>query len=128
MPVLWSATGRAFAAFCPGPALDALIESELAAATEARRQQLPGREAVQALFAQIREQGCAPLRDVLLSGVSAVAAPIFDVDGKVPAVMTALGPSGSFDPAPERGTALLVRHAAAAVSARLGAGPRVRED
>ena len=122
LPVLWSATGRAFGAFSNG-ALDPLIETELAAATPEQRRQLPDRQAVDALFAEIRSLRCAPVRDVLLNGVSAVAAPIFNADAKVAAVITALGPSGSFDPTPGGSTALFVRRAAESLSTRLGYHP-----
>ena len=76
------------------------------------------------LHEEIRLLRCAPVRDVLLNGVSAVAAPVFDADDRLCAVMTALGTSGSFDPTPGGSTALVVRQAADAVSARLGHRPR----
>lgn len=120
MPVLWSATGRAFGAFSDAGILDVLIRTELAAATEEQRRQLPDRHAVDTLFEEIRRLRCAPLRDVLLNGVSAVAAPIFNADERLAAVMTALGTSGTFDPTPGGNTALVVRQAANTVSARLG--------
>lgn len=120
LPVLWSATGRAFGAFGPATAVDEFINSELAMATPEQRRQLPDREAVEALFKEIRALRCAPIRDVLLTGVSAVAAPVFDANARVSAVMTALGPSGLFDPTPGGSTALVVRRAADAVSERLG--------
>lgn len=120
MPVLWSATGRAFGAFADGGMLDALIQTELEAATPEQRRQLPDRQAVDGLFEEIRHLRCAPVRDVLLNGVSAVAVPIFNANEKLAAVMTALGPSGSFDPTPGGSTALVVRQAANSISARLG--------
>ncbi len=123
MPVLWSATGRAFAAFSDRLDLAQLIDAELAAATPAQRALLPDRAAVDALLKKVRAAGCAPLRDVLLNGVSAVAVPVFDAGQRVAAVLTALGISGSFDPAPEGETAQRVRAAADAVSVRLGGRP-----
>jgi len=120
LPVLWSATGRAFGAFSQAAALKRQIKEELATATPERRRQLPNLRAVDGLFQEIRTLRCAPVRDVLLNGVSAVAAPIFDATGKVAAVLTALGPSGGFDPTPGGSTALLVLQAANAVSVRSG--------
>jgi DNA-binding IclR family transcriptional regulator len=121
MPMLWSATGRAFGAFSDAASLfEETIRSELAEATPERRRLLPDRKAVDALFEEIRLLRCAPVRDVLLNGVSAVAAPIFDANERLCAVMTALGTSGSFDPTPGGSTALVVRQAADSVSARLG--------
>ena len=123
MPMLWSATGRAFGAFSNAPSFAALIDSDLATATPEQRRQLPDRAAVDALFEQIRRLRCAPVRDVLLIGVSAVAAPIFDAGGKLAAVMTALGTSGTFDPTPGGSIALTVQQAADSVSSRLGWRP-----
>ncbi len=120
LPVLWSATGRAFGAFSGVAALRKLIDAELANSTPKQRSQLPNRKAVEALFEQIRSLRCAPLRDVLLEGVSAVACPIFNASGAVAAVITALGPSGGFDPTPGGSEALLVMRAADSLSAKLG--------
>jgi DNA-binding IclR family transcriptional regulator len=120
LPILWSATGRAFGAFSDAAAVKTRIKEELAAATAEHRRQLPNQRAVDALFQEIRSLRCAPMRDVLLNGVSAVAAPVFNATGKVAAVITALGPSGGFDPTPGGATASLVLRAANAVSERLG--------
>jgi DNA-binding IclR family transcriptional regulator len=120
LPVLWSATGRAFGAFSRANSIRQRVKEELASATPERRRQLPSQRAVDTLFQEIRLLRCAPMRDVLLNGVSAVAAPIFDAAGEVAAVLTALGPSGSFDPTPGGSTATLVQQAATAVSTRLG--------
>lgn len=122
MPVLWSATGRAFGAFARSAVLDALVAGELAGATPEHRRLVPDREAADRLFAAIRSMGCAPVRDVMLNGISAVAAPVFNADGAVTVVMTALGPTGAFDPEPEGDVARWVRQAAAAVGKRLGHG------
>ena len=120
MPVLWSATGRAFGAFSRREALDALIRTELTAATPEQRRLLPDVPAVDALFNEIRRLRCAPVKDLLLTGVSAVAVPIFNADTNLAAVITALGTSGSFDPTSEGSTALVVRQAAESVTAHLG--------
>ncbi len=81
---------------------------------------LVDRRAADHLFEEIRAQGCAPVSDLYLNGISAVAAPVRNADGGVPVVITALGPSGAFDPSPGGEIAGAVRQAAAAVSQRLG--------
>lgn len=124
MPVLWSATGRAFGAFIQSSLLVATVQTELAEASPERRRLLPDQQAVDALFTEIRSLRCAPIRDVLLVGVSAVAVPIFNADGGLAAVLTALGPSGGFDPTPGGSTSLVVRQAADSVSTRLGFRPQ----
>ncbi|MDX3907131.1 MAG: IclR family transcriptional regulator [Pigmentiphaga sp.] len=122
MPVLWSATGRAFGAFSRSTVLEALIANELRTATAEQRRQVPDRRAADRLFDEIRTLGCAPVRDLLLNGISAVAAPVFNADGTVTVVMTALGPTGAFDPTPTGEIARAVREAAATTSKRLGHG------
>ncbi|VCU70539.1 HTH-type transcriptional regulator YiaJ [Pigmentiphaga humi] len=122
MPVLWSATGRAFGAFSRTAALAALIDREWMGATPAQRALLPDREAVDALLREVRALGCAPVRDVLLNGISAVAVPVFNADGGVAVVITALGPSGAFDPDPSGAVALTLRQGAANIGKRLGYG------
>lgn len=126
VPVLWSATGLAFAAFQKSALVDALITQELAAATEEQRRQLPHRNAVEAMLEGFRTQGCTWVRDTVLRGVSAVAAPVFDTAGHVPAVIVAIGVSDSFDVRPDGPNALALRRAASAVSQRLGYLPALK--
>jgi DNA-binding IclR family transcriptional regulator len=52
--VLWSATGRAFAAFMPWEKLEAFINLELQDTTPEQRRLLRDRKAVKALFAEIQ--------------------------------------------------------------------------
>ena len=120
VPVLWSATGLAFAAFDRSDLIEALITQELAAATAEQRRQLPNRKAVDAMLASFRKHGCTWVRDQMLQGVSAIAAPIFNAGGRVAAVIVALGVSGSFDVRPDGPNAAEMRRAAQAVSLRLG--------
>lgn len=120
MPLLWSATGRAFAAFHQTDLVDAQITQELAAASEAQRRELPNRKAVEALMANYRAHGCTWLQDQPLQGVGSLAAPIFGAHGQVAAVLVALGVAGSFDIRPDGPNAAELRRSAASVSQRLG--------
>lgn len=120
VPVLWSATGLTFAAFDRTDLIDTLITQELAARTPEQRRQLPNRKAVDVMLASFRQHGCTWVRDQLLKGVSAIAAPIFDASGRVAAAIVALGVSDSFVVRPEGSNATVIRQAAEAVSRRLG--------
>lgn len=122
LPILWSATGRVFGAFESNSLIDALIKAELRNATPAQRELLVNRKAADALFATVRSDGCAAIRDVLLAGISAVAAPVFDFNGHVCAVITALSTSGQIDPDPGGELAADLKRRAAAVSRRMGHG------
>lgn len=123
MPVLWSATGRCFATFDLSEQVDAQITRELGRATDEQRRMLPHRKAVDALLASYRAKGCTWVVDTLLKGVSGVTAPVFDSAGHVPAVIVALGVTGSFDASPDGANAQAVRRSAARVSERLGYPP-----
>ncbi|TFY99758.1 IclR family transcriptional regulator [Ramlibacter rhizophilus] len=120
MPVLWSATGRAFAAFQRSAVVEAVITRELAAATAQQRRELPDRKAVEAMLAGYRPHGCTWLRDQPLKGVGSLAAPVFEANGQVAAVVVALGVAETFDLRPDGPNAKVLRAAAQSVSQRLG--------
>jgi DNA-binding IclR family transcriptional regulator len=46
---------------------------------------------------EIRSTGISPADGTQLASVSALSAPIFDVDGRIVAAITSLGPRGDFD-------------------------------
>ena len=124
LPLLWSATGQAFLGWLSGDAIDQQAQADWSAAGAAQRAQLaeaaPGEPPVDALRRRVRAQGCATVRDLLTAGISAVAAPILQHDGHVVAVLTALGASGGFDPAPGGRIAGRVVQEAGAISRALG--------
>lgn len=123
LPMLWSATGRAFAAFAAPARVEAMITEELAAAPPSRRREFPDRAAVARAFEEIRANGCAVVRDVLADGISAVAAPVFDAQGRVAAVLTVLGTTGRIDPDPASPLARALMASAARISTALGGEP-----
>ncbi|KTT25885.1 IclR family transcriptional regulator [Pseudacidovorax intermedius] len=121
LPLLWSATGRAFLGWLGDETrVRALADEELAAAGAARRASLDGAAPIDRLCAAVRAAGCAWVRDTNLPGISAIAAPLFDHAGRVRAVITALGATGGFDPDPDGAIGRAVRQAAQAASRQLG--------
>ena len=120
MPLLWSATGRAFLGFLNDAGMRRLAADELAAATPAARQGLASADPISKLQALVREQQVACVRDTYLPGISAVAVPIYNHTGRVIAVLTALGPSGGFDPCSTGLVASALRREARDISALLG--------
>ncbi|GAA5234232.1 IclR family transcriptional regulator [Verticiella sediminum] len=127
LPVLWSATGRAFLGMAEDASVAMLAQAELAAAPPARRATLDPDDPIGALQRQVRQAGCASVRDTNLPGISAVAAAIHDYTGRVVAVLTALGASGGFDAGIDGANARAVRAEVDAVSRALGyegVGPR----
>ena len=81
---------------------------------------LPMPDPIAQLQEEVREAGCAIVRDVYLRGISAVAAPVYDFTGRVCAVITALGATGGFDPAADGVIAKSVLREAEATSTKLG--------
>lgn len=68
----------------------------------------------------VRRVGLATSRDSVVAGVSAAAAPVFEASGRLVMALTAIGPSASFDTAPESALVKPLREAAALLSRRLG--------
>lgn len=123
LPMLWSATGRAFLGWLGDEArVRALAEAELAQADGRHRASLADERPIAQLCESVRAAGCAWVRDTNLPGISAIAAPLFDHAGRVRAVITALGATGGFDPDPEGPVGLALREAASAASRHLGHG------
>jgi len=124
LSLLWSATGRAFLGLQGDARLLALAHDELAAAPPEMRAALASElgdgDPVERVRQVVQAQGLATVRDTYLRGISAVAAPLFDHNGRICAVLTALGASGGFDPAADGAIASAVRREAQAASQGLG--------
>ena len=123
MPFLWSATGQAFLAFSEDSDMRAKAEAEYQAGSAEQRSMLLGPDPVARLCRQVRDQGCAIVRDTLLAGISAIAAPIYDARGHVVAVLTSLGASNGFDTRPEGKVCPSVVQEARSISAAMGFAP-----
>lgn len=120
LPLLWSATGRVFLGLLDDTRVRQMAQDELAQHPTVRRPGLKGRDPIGQLCLEIRRHGMATVRDTYLPGISAVAAPIYDHAGRLCSVLTALGPTGGFDPALDSDIANALRREASAASARLG--------
>lgn len=126
MPLLWSATGQVFLSYLDDAAVRRQAEGELAQAAQAQRMSLTGRDPIDRLRKRVRSQGCAIICGTLLPGISAVAAPVFDYNGHLCAVLTALGASGGFDARPNGRIVSLVMQEASNISAALGYGGAIK--
>jgi DNA-binding IclR family transcriptional regulator len=111
MSLRGTASGRLFAAYLPAARIEA-------ADTE------PGTRLDAAILAEIRHSGVASSQDGVVAGVSAVAAPVFDDQGRIVLSLTAIGPSGSagggFDVTAKGTMAQLLKSAGLALSRQLG--------
>jgi len=108
MSLTRTASGRLFAAWLPQAQTRTLLKREKPG---------PGFAAV---LDAVRREGYAHVEDVLLPGISALAAPVFDGSGALVLSLTAIGPTPVFDGRPGGELALSVVGAAKELSARLG--------
>lgn len=106
-----TATGKAFAAFQSRERLQQALRAD---------GESPSDAAFEADLAQVRAQGVSLALDALSQGVSAMAAPVFDLRGEVVLVLTLIGPTPVFDTAPDGAPARTLRSSAQALSRRLG--------
>ncbi|CAE6934798.1 DNA-binding transcriptional repressor YiaJ [Paraburkholderia domus] len=120
MSVLWSATGRVFLGLLDESCIRAMAEDELAHAPADLRGQLDANDPVGRLRAEVQVAQCATVKDTNLKGISAVAAPLFDFNGRLCGTLTALGATGGFDSSINGPIAAAVRREAQAISVRLG--------
>jgi DNA-binding IclR family transcriptional regulator len=121
MSLLNTATGRVFAAFLPPKMIETFIESGVGRASvgdDAERQM--SRSQIDKAVADIRERGLARAVERPIPGVNAFSAPVFDHTGSIALVITAMGPSHTFDTDWDGPIAEEVRKCAAIASTRLG--------
>ena len=69
----------------------------------------------------VREHGMTRSEDETPPGVDALAAPVFDHEGRSALAVTAIGPAGIFDLAGDGAIARALRACAVRISRRLGA-------
>jgi len=103
-----------------GTASGRLFMAHLPTATTAAADTEPGRPISAHSLAAIRKAGLASAQDGVVMGVSALAAPVFDDQGRIVLSLTAIGPSGNFNLATDGPIAVALRRAGAALSQQLG--------
>ncbi|AIR89547.1 IclR family transcriptional regulator [Pseudomonas cremoricolorata] len=113
LPLLSSSTGLVFAAYLPERETAELRDQELARL---------GRSAddYTALLAEIRNNALHHVHGLLMPGVDALSAPIFNAMGEIAAVMTVVGPTSMFNADSQGPAAERLRLAAQATSWRMG--------
>lgn len=113
LSLLRSASGRVFLTYMPRKTIDAVLQDELA-------ETVLEPAAVQRIINGVRREGVSRIRDTMMVGLSAVAAPVFDHDGRLIYVLTALGQSRQFDTALDGDTVRIMKAKAEELSERLG--------
>jgi DNA-binding IclR family transcriptional regulator len=120
LPLLSSSTGLVFSAFLPNRETVELREQELKASDN---HLLADEQAYAAVCEQIRERGLHHVHGLLLPGVDALSAPVFNAVGNVAAVLTVVGPTSLFHADENGPAAQRLLAATRAVSWRMGYEP-----
>lgn len=120
MSLRGTASGLLFAAYLPG---DEVLRALAAEATEAGAGTVPTRidAALARQLDEIRTHGASRAVDALVTGVSAMAAPVFDERGAIVLSLTAIGPSAMVDTRWDGVVATTLREAARRLSKQMGA-------
>ena len=113
LPPLSSSPGLVFGAYLPERETVDLRDQELAQSGHAAAE-------YDALFARIRERGLHHVHGLLMPGVDALSAPVFNAVGKIAAVITVVGPTSIFHADEEGPAARQLLAAAKAISWRMG--------
>ncbi len=120
LPLLSSSTGLVFGAFLPNRETVELREQELKASDS---HLLADEKAYAAVCEQIRTRGLHHVHGLLLPGVDALSAPVFNAVGNVAAVLTVVGPTSLFHADENGPAAQRLLAATRAVSWRMGYQP-----
>jgi len=116
MPLLVSATGRAFLAWRSDAQVKKLLAAEQA---QRAKQKLPAID-IEAIRREARKHGLARVEGHLMAGISGLAAPILAHDGNAVMVLTAFGTHAVFDARWNGTVAQTLRRVTADASRRLG--------
>ena len=122
-PLLRTATGRVFLAYLPREVTATMIERELAGAPAPTvGWRIRDMDDVDRLIVDVRRQRMGITREEFLPGLSAIAAPVFDHQGRVIAAIAILGKRGSIEDLRPGSIAERLRSTAEDLSRRLGFG------
>jgi DNA-binding IclR family transcriptional regulator len=117
LPLLSSSTGLVFSAYLPERETIELREQEVGDATD---HALADDNVYAALQGQIRSRGLHHVHGLLMPGIDALSAPVFNAMGQVAAVMTIVGPTSLFHADENGPAAQRLLAATRAVSRRMG--------
>lgn len=126
LELLRSATGRVFLAYLPRAATRSMVERELSLiATYLPNELVRTWPDVDELIGKVRTARVGSTHEELIHGLSAVAAPLFDHQGRIVGVLLQVGLSG-FIHSPARPASTKLLQIADSISVKLGFDPSVR--
>lgn len=127
LPLLTTATGRVFLAYVPDQDIHDLLQQELARQSASPKSKLRDMADVQALRAEVLRHGFGRMIGEENPGLVALAAPVFDHDGRIVLTITLVSIIGTMDAEYDGEPARELKAMAHQLSRRLGAPmPMVR--
>lgn len=120
-PLTWSATGLLYSAFEEPSRTARGIDRELEQNRRSNRPMAPqDRASLDRLLDQVRQDGLATVSNGGGESIAGIAAPVFDVTGRLAMALTVFGQAGRVDASPDGALARLVADAAQNLSRMLG--------
>jgi len=121
LPVLSSAAGRVFVTYLDERISAPVVEREMQERKSGRgKRTLTTAREVEAIKAEVRRTGTAIVSGQVREGISAVAVPVFNHEGKIVLVLASFGSERTFDIAPKGAPTMALKRAAANLSLQLG--------
>jgi DNA-binding IclR family transcriptional regulator len=121
LPLLTTATGRVFLAHMSFKEIRSMIDRELKTHNAANKQQTMSMADVEVLREDIRRRGFGESTGEENPGLTALAAPVFDHEGKIALVVTLVGIIGTFKTDDDGEPARILKATVEQLSRRLGA-------
>ncbi len=115
-----TATGRLFAAFSPAALVDPLIKEELRRAKSPPDGERHSLAEYRVALEKIRREQCSFTEGRPLPGISAVSAPVFDLNEQMVAAITIIGPRSAIDCSPSGKQRQELQAFTRSLSAKLG--------
>lgn len=121
LPLIGSATGRIFLTFLPKEITDQHVRREMDLQETLREFKIKDRQQLLTALADIRKRGYAETNQLRrFTGFAGFAAPVFDHESELCAVLTIIGPKGQIDAAKNGSALSVLRQKARELSSRLG--------
>ncbi|HSV83200.1 MAG TPA: IclR family transcriptional regulator [Ramlibacter sp.] len=128
LPVLSSAAGRVFLSYLDVRISAPFVEQEMRERKAVRGNRTPTPTLdVEAIKAEVRRTGAAIVSGEVREGISAVAVPVLNHEGRIVLVLASFGSERSFDIAPDGAPIRALKRAAASLSLQLGFNQDARQ-
>ncbi len=121
LPLVNSATGRAFSAFFNSPFLKKILNEELLqTALSTNTDIFLIKQELEKTLSETRDRGISRATGNLTPGINGFSAPVYDHSGQMVAAITSLGPAGEFNVEWDSPVAKALKASAKTLSQRMG--------